>query len=548
MSDHLVPCPDPPDVVTLVVPLGARVLVAADLRLSGAATPASAEVSVALARAVRAWSGPGVLIFNGGLFAAPATGDLGAGDLGTGDALAAHPGLTEAVATFSAGGAARRVLALPGDADAALAWSPGARAVLAEQLGAEVALAADLHISTAAGTRRVRVEPGTRLDELSARVDPRNPGETPFAHHLRTEMVDNVRRARGAGAAEAGWLAGLDNLDDPAAFPRFLASRLAYRKLGRHAWLLLLPFVAAFVLRLPTTILARAHGGLVSGTKLGFLVAATLVELAVLAGLAIVSLRRTWDALASMALGGERRSPNDAPRAAGRDLVTAGIAGLITSHTSRPELANFGPGFYANTGCVGVTVTEAPCRVDGLGLPSVFFASRQVSWVELEAGSDLHVRLVHGRQQLRGATRLERLAARRPGAADGLHIEVVASFPQGPSWPPPPAAGTRRRRVRRIASVFVAAAGFVSLVSSLFATGSTTSSRSSRSSSPRWPPPWPHSVVSGSSCWPGASGEASAGRGRSASSSWPSWPSSTSSRGATSSRPSWPWPWPGSCG
>ncbi|HWG74168.1 MAG TPA: phosphatidylglycerol lysyltransferase domain-containing protein [Acidimicrobiales bacterium] len=466
---------DPVDLITVEVPTGARVLIAADLHLTAATTPASARATAEVATAVDAWTGPGVLVVNGGLFDGAGGGDKSPGSPDAGravvDALTAHPCLTTSLASFAAG-PGRRVVVLPGARDPELAWSPSSRAALGERLGAEVALAVELDVHTAAGARRVRVEPGHRYDALSARVDPRNPGETPLAHHLRTEMLTNVRRIQATGGTGARWLAGLDDLDDPAAFPRFLASRLAYRKLGRHAWLLLLPFVAAFVLRLPVSIWHDAQGELAGG-RLGLLVVATVVELAVLAALVVVSLRRTWGAMASIAIGadaddgGGRRDPNRLARRAASELVTAGAAGLVTSHTAHPELVTLGPGFYANTGCAGDTVSEVASRLRGLGLPAVFVASRRISWVEIEAGAEIHLRLVHGRQELEGATVLERLVALRPSASSDLHLDVVATFPGGRSWPPAPSDDTRRRRVRRAASVFVAAAGFVSLVSAV---------------------------------------------------------------------------------
>ena len=81
----------------------------------------------------------------------------------------------------------------------------------------------------------------------------------------------------------------------------------------------------------------------------------------------------------------------------------------------------------ANSGCGTEVVDEWPPRLRSLGLPPVFLAHRQVSWVELEAGADLHVRLLHARIDLPGATLLERLASSRQPATEP-HPTVVASF------------------------------------------------------------------------------------------------------------------------
>src|SRR6202035_5801457 len=94
------------------------------------------------------------------------------------------------------------------------------------------------------------------------------------------------------------------------------------------------------------------------------------------------------------------------------ELVTAGHAGLITGHTRHPELVHLGPGFYANTGAACEVVSETPSRLDSVGMPSLFLAHRQVAWIELEAGNELHVRLFYGRQDGPGSSLLERLLAR----------------------------------------------------------------------------------------------------------------------------------------
>jgi lysyl-tRNA synthetase class 2 len=99
----------------------------------------------------------------------------------------------------------------------------------------------------------------------------------------------------------------------------------------------------------------------------------------------------------------------------------------------------------------------------------VFLAYRETAWVELEAGSDLHARLFHVRHDLPGATFLERLLAQRVVGSSGrdMHPRVVATFPQGEGWPRSHAAEIHNRRVRRVASLLVFVAGFVSLLSAL---------------------------------------------------------------------------------
>ncbi len=469
------------DLVAVEVAVGGRVLVVSDLRLgvgtpvlARPGTPSGSEATQAaavaeLVSAIEAWSGPGALVFNGNLITPPVA-DAKRTVTAVRNTLAGHRRLVEAARAFGAG-PGRRVLVLAGSADSCLAWHDGVRAEVTRALGADVALAADLHLHTGGGLRVVRVEPGHRLDPLAAFADPRNPGESPLAQHLRNEVLPTIAD-QPAARGRASWLAGAHRLDDPAAFPRFVASRLAYRRLGRRAWLLVVPVIVAIVLRVPALAMARTRGLTHVGGRAALLVGASAVELVVLAGLVAATLRGTWQALCALSLGADRRDPNEAARSWARALITAGgHRGLITGYTCRPELTHLGAGFYANTGCGTEVVSEVAARLPGLGLPSVFLGHRQLAWVELEAGAELHVRLFHARTDLPGATVAERLVARRgPDAAAGRgesRPDVVATFPQGRSWPPVTSEVPRRRLVRRVAALFVAGTGFVTLVSAL---------------------------------------------------------------------------------
>jgi lysylphosphatidylglycerol synthetase-like protein (DUF2156 family) len=430
----------------------------ADLHLNHQPNPGQQTATSELADAVTATTGPGAILIAGNLF--DSNTDPAA-------ALKAHPALASSVAAF-ARGPGRRVIVMPGDRDARLAWSGPCAESVCNALGAELAFAVDLELHTGSGTRKVRVEPGYALDALARLEDPRNPRESPFAQHIRDELLPSVRARQGGAGTGAGWLTGMEQLDEPAALSRFIASRLVYRRLVHSAWLLLLPVVAALVLRVPTTVLRSARHGALT-TRVGLFVLATFIELLFLVALALVAVRRTNRALSALALDEQGRDPNDAPRAEARTLVTSGYAGLITGHTCRPELAHLGEGFYANAGAGTDVVTEYPNRVPGIGLPSVFLGHRILAWVELEAGNDLHVRLLHARQDLPGSSLLERALAKRErisGPSD-LRADVVAAFPQGQAWPRPQSRERHDRRVRRLAAAVIIGVGFLSLVSAM---------------------------------------------------------------------------------
>ncbi len=488
-DDHPLPDRPLPEVTRIEVPTGGQVLVVADLHLERRPSAPRSAALYGLARSLQAGTAPGVLVLAGNTFAGGAPSGPGS----PASILADHPRLVSAITAWAAAIPGRRVVVLPGERDAHLGWSPDARAELEEALGATVALAVEIDFETGSGRRRVRVETGRDLDELTRVADPTDPAETPLGHHLRRELIPAVlaprrhrsttpgsettgqelSRSLAARLLRAGtgrdWLEGVDSLDDQAAFPRFVASRLVYRLLGSRSWLLLVPLVVAVVLRLPVRLAAAARAHAVGPGSAGFvlLAFAVVVEVALLAAVAIGALRRTWHALAGVSLGAGAREPNRAARDRARSLISAGYYGLVTGHTCRAEITDLISGFYANPGCVADVVTEARPRVPGLGLPPAFVPHRQVSWLELESGAELHVRLVVARRPLPGATLAERSAARHlPAIGDrDLHPEPVGSFPHGSSWPVEPSGQLRRRRVRRWSSLFVAAAALVSLVS-----------------------------------------------------------------------------------
>src|SRR4051794_31647470 len=245
-GDDRVEAPLPvPDAVEVDVPTGARVLVVSDLHLAREPATASLTASAELAQTVESWTGPGLVVLAGDCFDL-----LDDADADPRPVLATHARLAAALRAF-AGGEGRRVISLPGNHDSRLAWDQRAMGAVAVATGAELALAVDLHVATGAGMKHVRVEHGHQLDPANTFTDPRNPLDTPLGHHLIRDLLPNLEGSTNG----ATWLAGMDHLADPFTFPRFLASRLAYRRLGRHAWWLVLPFVLAVILKLPLSYL-----------------------------------------------------------------------------------------------------------------------------------------------------------------------------------------------------------------------------------------------------------------------------------------------------
>lgn len=463
----------------LDIPLGQRVMVVSDLLLTPEATRSTTAVTTELARALDTWDGPGILIIAGNLF--DLTGSAPPA-MAARESLDAHPELRNALCRFLAVGE-RRVIRQTGthepgcDADPEVLGTVAAIGV--EQLGP-----LDLHLHTATGIRVVRVEPGEHAytsDTCAAdtRFDPvadAKPGVIG-----RSSAASGWRALATRSSEDATWLVGLNRLSDPSSLSRFVVSRTLYRRLGRYAWWLLVPFVVAVLLRVAVTpwVLGHLGSGLPArairhahqADLVDQILVAAMVALAVLVVLALVVgllSRRMWSILGGGALEAvqSESGANDTARDAARRLVGRGYAGLITAATFQSELTNLGVGFYANVGATAEVVEEHRGR---LGLPPVFLHNQRVSWVELETGAELHVRMLLAHTELPSPSHLERIATRGRDARP-LHPTLVASYPVGDSWPPAPdlhQAHRRTRRVRRLASAAILFAGFGDLLDAI---------------------------------------------------------------------------------
>ncbi len=489
------------------VGIGRRVVVVANLGLKPEATASTSWAGAGLARALDAWQGPGAVVVAGNLFDISGRSDPAEA---VSASLLTHRDVADALKNF-ASGTERQVLCIPGSADRVLGEDAVARHPL-DELGVEVASAVDLHLKSGAGTRVVRVEASVPAIEAETEEGPERrpttvtadglPAGPPGAHGPAPAGAHGVPVARTLTPdPTAPWQEGLDRLTDPAATQRFLTSRLLYRRFARFAWWLLVPVAVAIALRLPFVIraldhLLLAHPGPARelnrantaswGSRLAVVAAIWAAELAVL-GLVLGWLaRRAWRALggghldgllddrarnlrkrkarpATGALSDQGATVNDPAREAARALAKRGYAGLITGATLQTELTHLDTGFFACAGTSGEVVEERAAR---FGMLPVFLHSHQLSWVELETGAELHARLLFAHVDQRAETFLERISI-RPPSASYLQPVVVASCPQGESWPPPPDLSAVRRRslrVRRWTATAIFLAGAVDLL------------------------------------------------------------------------------------
>jgi lysylphosphatidylglycerol synthetase-like protein (DUF2156 family) len=466
---------DPAAATLVEVPIGRRVMVVSDLLLTPVATPSSTVLSSELAQALDAWEGPGILIIAGNLLDLTGCADpLAEGK----QSMAAHPHLQRSFERFL-DSPERRVIRQIGTHEPGYA-DDAATAAAMTSLGIEQLPVVDLVLHTTTGVRRVRVEPGEHAYAPGHTVP--DSQATPEADSKPGAVAgDRWRLLAEQSEEDAPWLEGLGRLSDPSSLTRFVTSRVLYRRFGRYAWWLLVPFAVAGLLRvgvtpwvlqhLGTSLPARAVRHAHQADWVDQFLVATLVALLALGVLALVLgllSRRVWSILGGGSLESVQTEglANDRARDASRRLVADGYAGLITGATFHSELTNLGVGFYANVGAIAEVVEERRGR---LGLPPVFVHRQRVSWIEVETGAELHVRLLLAQTDLRSPSLLERLVILRR-TVHSLHPSMVASYPHGDSWPPAPdlrQAHRRTRRVRRTAAIAILVAGFLDVLDAI---------------------------------------------------------------------------------
>ena len=414
-----------PDQLVLAVPRRARVLVVSDIHLGGRATPTSLLVSESLARDLDAWATPGVFVLAGDIFEL-----LGDRTTDPRPALAAHRRFREALAGWTLD-AQHRVVVLTGNHDGSLAWCEPAVRALESEFRAQMAITVDLEIETAGGVQRVRIEHGHRFDSTNAFTDPRDPLDTPLGHHVVSEFLPAL------DLVHSPWLRGLGQLIDGVDAPAFAASRIAYRRVARYLGWLAVPFIVLGGLRIGLGVATVAGDYALDPLVSGWLQSLSLIGIGILAdvfllvAILVVIGKRTFGSVDELGLGERGIAQNRAARGEAERLLTFGFAGLVTGHTHYPELTGLGAGFYANSGCGDVIVERRPAR---LHLPPVFASIRRVSWIEMEAGPELTVRLLLGESSLDENTRLERFVM-RPVELAPSPPTLVASRPGGPNYP-----------------------------------------------------------------------------------------------------------------
>jgi lysylphosphatidylglycerol synthetase-like protein (DUF2156 family) len=395
---------------TLPIPYGHHVYVVSDLSISPTTDSTSRPIHE-LIDLLGDIDDAAAFIVAGNLFHPGATTDFAAFVDAT---FAALPALRDAITDFIAV-ESHQFIVLPGTDDVELRTNVRAQAKL-EELGISLASDLILQVATANDVRDLAVAAG------SCYVD--------------------KRRADENDQADA------DRLEDPLALPRFVASRVLYRRLGVWVWI---PVVALLLFDLFGAVSSivthfthdhfkvhTPHTHSFWGNLLINLLIVVFVE-ALVAGIAGLIVRRRFDRGArhdvpelSEPLSLTHVDDVDALEFARRNAEYGG-AGAVVGGAPRPALAFLDRGVCATPGPSRTVLVERRGR---FGLPPVFISVDRIGIVEIEAASAVQVRLYAGESPRRRARLLERLVADTSvQPAPSMVTSTVGSWPTGDPFP-----------------------------------------------------------------------------------------------------------------
>jgi lysylphosphatidylglycerol synthetase-like protein (DUF2156 family) len=428
--------------LTLPIPYGRHVYVVSDLALSPTTKESSRPVRE-LIDLLGNIDDPAVVVVAGNLLHPDPTSDLAKFIDVT---LMTLPTLSRAVEDFTAS-EHHQLIVLPGSDDHELQHSLAAQSRI-EALGITLARDVLVKVTTLDGTHDLVVAAGTCTVDKS-----------------RADLSDQD---------------DADRLEDPAALPRFVASRVLYRRLSGWVWF---PVLAMAVFDLSNTFtrilnhFTHRHffvhtlhtGSFWKNLLLNLLlIAATEAVVVVAAGLIV---RRRFDREARKASAPTLSEPLALTRVNGVDatefarlVAEGGGDGAVIGGAPRPALAFLDQAVCAAPGPSRTVVVERRGR---LGLPPVFTSVERLGIVEIEAASTLQVRLFAGQSPRRADTLLERLiggSEQQPSPKNAT--TTVGSWPAGKTFPF--SVGRlqeqrRQRAVRRWASGLIFLVGLINV-------------------------------------------------------------------------------------
>ena len=464
LDNHSAPDPNTvsihcPAIRTVEVGIGEKVLIASDFfikpSIEGSSSTSDQYCLERFIAALNRWDGPGTVIIAGNLL------DFLTHSVDS--STAPDSPLFQAFRSLI-NRASVQIFVLPGFRDSRLAYDTAAAANLRRIFPFELALEIDLQIETIGGFEKVRVTAGREFDPITSAKDPYSPVETPWAQHLLADFWPRYQLNK-----KSKWLHGVERLRDPIASVRFVISRITYQKAVRVAPWILLPLVLSFLVKIPIVISLpvinrlRYHAvGL--GSRLAYIGAATIIDSAVLLIAILILLRISYSRFVSEESENIKTSDiNVNARLGAAKAIENGYAGLIAGHFLTPELSRVGDGFFACTGSVSRVYVEAPAA---LGLPAIFRPRNQVTWIEIDVGAALHVRLLSSSSFAKADSLVEQLLISKRKDKT-FRTGQLASFPDGSDYREDQLPVVKQVRSRRIASAAIFIIGALDLASAL---------------------------------------------------------------------------------
>lgn len=440
--------------------IGEKVLVVSDLLITPGDTPSETKTQEAFIGNIYNWDGPGVIIIAGNLLDLFTPAEKHDTDyaqfISTCPLFVSLRSLCERAQV--------KIFAIPGLRDSRLAFDATLVDAINDFVPIEISLKIDLRIANIDGTDRVLITSGREFDPLSRALDPFSPAETPWAQHLMSEFWPRYKFSR-----KSDWLYGVERLRDPNSSARFILSRLTYRKLVKYLPWALLPLLLTYLIKIPLFLSLpivshfrdRAIG---FGSALDFIGITMALDAILLMAVFLVIVKSSYSHFVTQESTFTRNYDlNLNARIGASHYLENNYTGVISGHFMVPELTKVGSGFFACTGSVSEIFIESSAI---MGLPSVFRPKSQSTWLEIEAGASLHVRLLNYSTLHKPSTLIERIVLSEKKSQD-VPFGQIASFPDGNEYREDRLVELAQIFHRRIASAAIFLVGTLNLASAL---------------------------------------------------------------------------------
>ncbi len=283
---------------------------------------------------------------------------------------------------------------------------------------------------------------------------------------VQFENASLLRQLTKRIGTEYRLLSGAEKLEDPSDISAFVVSRLVYQRGVRYLPLVIAPIILAlalkipFVLTLPLLSHLQAHHVQINN-QLVTVGANTVIDALIISGLYLIFAKRMFRSLERATTAVLSRN-NKSTHEDTSTLVDLGYLGAIESSGLSPSLLNVSDElFIASPGAVTSTLRRFHMR---FGLPDTFLEVPVCSWIELTAGSNVHVKLL--RTPVESEIKWLWKVLLKPTHKMLTATEVLANFPNGKDYPQVGSETLKESfRARRVAYLSLMIIGFLELLS-----------------------------------------------------------------------------------